>query len=594
MIERDIRTLLDDVKAGRLSRRAFVQTMIGFGLTVPLVSAMLGGTGIAAAQPATFRPTKRGGGGPVKVLWWDAPTSLNPALALGVKDWTAANLFYESLVSFDLEGNMTPVLAREVPSLQNGGVSKDGTAVTWRLKPNVQWHDGKPFTADDVVFNWEYAADPATASPQVGVFRNVKRVEAVDPQTVKVTFTQPTPYWIVTGMIIPKHIFAPYKGAKSREAPNNNKPVGTGPYRFVDFRPGDMLKAEINPNYHLANRPFFDTVEVKGGGDAVSAARAVLQTGEYDFAGEVASVEDDVLLRLEGTGGKGRVSVGFGGRILHVALNQADPWTEVDGERSSVKTTHPFLTDPAVRGAMALLVDRANIQEQIYGRTGRATGLFVNGPERFRSKTIKWEYNPEKAIQLLDAGGWKRGADGVRAKDGKRLKVLLATVTNGPLQKIQAILKQAMTKAGFEVELKSVGAGSFYGSDPANPDTYTHFYADLQLQTFVMGPPDPERLMRVFTSWEIPQKDNKWQKFNVWRFRNDEYDTLYRQAETEMDPVKRAAMFIRMNDIVVQNVVVIPIAQRAKAAAMAAKLRGVETNPYDLDFWNIAYWHREA
>jgi len=594
MSEHDIRELLGEVQRGVLSRRAFVQAMVSVGLTVPFASTLLASAGLAQAQPAAVTLSKRGGGGPLKVLWWDAPTSLNPSLALGVKDWNASALFYEPLVWFDVDGNMVPSLARELPSVQNGGVSKDGTVVTWRLKRNVQWHDGTPFTAADVVFNWEYAADPATASPQVGVFRNVRRVEALDSHTVKVTFTQPTPFWLITGMLIPRHIFEPYKGARSREAPNNNKPVGTGPYRFVDFRPGDVLKAEINPNYHVANRPFFDTVELKGGGDAVSASRAVLQTGEYDFAGEVASVEDDVLQRLEATGGKGRVSVGYGGRILHIALNQSDPWTEVEGERASVKTTHPFLTDPAVHGALALLVDRASIQEQIYARTGKATGVFIVAPERFRSKNIRWEYNPDKAGQLLEAAGWKRGADGVRARDGKRLKVLFQTVTNGPLQKIQAIVKQAATKAGFELELKSVVASSFYGSDPSNPDTYTHFYADLQMQTYVMGPPDPERLLRVFTSWEVAQKDNKWQKFNVFRFRNDEYDRLYRAAETEMDPVKRAALFIRMNDIVIQNGVVIPIAQRAKAAAITAKLRGAETNAFDLDFWNIATWSREA
>jgi len=594
MREHEIRELLGEVRRGALSRRAFVQVMVSVGLTVPFASTLLASAGLAQAQPVGVTPSKRGGGGPLKVLWWDAPTSLNPSLALGVKDWNACALFYEPLVWFDLDGNMVPSLAREVPSVQNGGVSRDGTVVTWRLKRNVHWHDGTPFTAADVVFNWEYAADPATASPQVGVFRNVRRVEAIDSHTVKVTFTQPTPYWLITGMLLPRHIFEPYKGARSREAPNNNKPVGTGPYRFVDFRPGDVLKAEINPNYHVANRPFFETVELKGGGDAVSASRAVLQTGEYDFAGEVASVEDDVLQRLEATGGKGRVSVGYGGRILHIALNQSDPWTEVDGERASVKTTHPFLTDPAVHGALALLVDRASIQEQIYGRTGKATGVFIVAPERFRSKNIRWEYNPDKAGQLLEAAGWKRGADGVRAKDGKRLKMLFQTVTNGPLQKIQAIVKQAATKAGFEIELKSVVASSFYGSDPSNPDTYTHFYADLQMQTYVMGPPDPERLLRVFTSWEVAQKDNKWQKFNVFRFRNDEYDRIYRAAETEMDPVKRAALFIRMNDIVIQNGVVIPVAQRAKAAAITAKLRGAETNAFDLDFWNIATWSREA
>src|SRR5207244_13218818 len=96
-----------------------------------------------------------------------------------------------------------------------------------------------------------------------------------------------TPSWRMTTPIIPRHIFEPYKGAKSREAPNKLKPIGTGPYRFVDFKPGDLLKAELNPSYHVANRPFFDTLEIKGGGDAVSAARAVQQTREHDYAAEV-------------------------------------------------------------------------------------------------------------------------------------------------------------------------------------------------------------------------------------------------------------------------------------------------------------------
>jgi peptide/nickel transport system substrate-binding protein len=594
MSEHEIRGLLDDVRAGRLSRREFVRSMVAFGLSVPVASQLLGGAGLAQTSPRpASTPTKRGGGGALRALSWDAPSLLNPILALGLKDWNACALFYEPLAYFDPSGNLMPVLAQEVPSLQNGGVAKDGTSVTWKLKHGVSWHDGKPFTAQDVVFTWEYTADPATGSPIVGGYKNVKMVEALDPHTVKISFTQPTPFWTVTSVILPRHIFEPYKGAKSREAPNNLKPVGTGPYRFVDFKPGDLVKAEINPSYHVANRPFFDTMELKGGGDAVSAARAVLQTGEYDYASEVGGVEDDVLQRLE-QGGKGRVAIGFGGRITHVQLNQTDPWTEVDGERSSIKTVHPFLTDPAVRGALAVLVDRASIQEQMLGRLGQATGNFLNAPERFRSKNIRWEFSIDKANQLLDAGGWKRGPDGVRTRDGKRLKMVFTTGINSLSQKMQAVIKQAAAKAGIEMELKTVAITSFYSSDPANPDTYTHFYSDLQLATYVMGPPDPARLMRVFTSDAVATKENKWQRFNVWRFRNEDYDRLYKSAETEMDPVRRATLFIRMNDLVVQSGIVIPIVLRAKAAAMSTRLRGIEHNVYEVDFWNVAFWSREA
>ena len=140
--------------------------------------------------------------------------------------------------------------------------------------------------------------------------------------------------------------------AKSRDAPTNLKPVGTGAYMFVDFKPGDVVLAKRNPDYHIANRPHFDTLEVKGGGDAVSAARAVLQTGEYDYAWNM-QVEDEILLRLE-AGGKGKVSINPSGNVEFLMLNVTDPWTEVDGERASIKTKHPLFSDPAVRQAINL------------------------------------------------------------------------------------------------------------------------------------------------------------------------------------------------------------------------------------------------
>ena len=159
-------------------------------------------------------------------------------------------------------------------------------------------------------------------------------------------------------MIIPKHLFEAYKGAKSRDAPTNLKPVGTGPYSFVDFKPGDIVRGELNPDYHEPNRPYFDTIEMKGGGDAVSAARAVIQTGEYDFAWNM-QVEDEILKRLEEAPAPRAASRSSpSGNIEHIQLNSTDPWTEVDGERSSIKTKHPLFSDPAVREALKLLVDR--------------------------------------------------------------------------------------------------------------------------------------------------------------------------------------------------------------------------------------------
>jgi peptide/nickel transport system substrate-binding protein len=596
MNERELRTLIARMKSGGLSRRVFINRMMAAGLTAPMATQLLALSGVAMAQShPVYTPTRRGGGGLLKVLWWQGPTLLNPHFAVGTKDQDGSRLFYEPLAQWDPEGNLRPVLAAAIPGLEDGTLAADGRSVIWKLKQGVTWHDGKPFTADDVVFNWQYSKDPATAAVTSSVYKDIA-VEKLDDYTVKVLFDKPTPFWANAfvgnrGVMIPKHLFADYIGDKSRDAPTNLKPVGTGPYKFKEFRPGDIVSGEINTNYHLENRPYFDTIEMKGGGDAVSAARAVLQTGEFDFAWNM-QVEDEILLRLE-KGGKGRVVISEGGNIEHIQLNNTDPWTEVDGERSSLKTKHPILSDPAVKQALSMLVDKQSVQKYIYGRTGLATANFVNNPEKFRSKNTKYEFNIDKAAALLEQAGWKKGADGIRAKDGKKLKFVYQTSINQPRQKTQAIVKQACQKAGVDIEVKAVTASVLFSSDVANPDTYTHFYCDLQMYTTTMTQPDPELFMNQFLSWEAATKANKWQGRNITRWQSQEYDDNFKAAQGELDPVKRAAMFIKANDMVINNYVVIPVVARPGVVAMNSKLQA-EISGWDNTTWDIQNWFKEA
>jgi peptide/nickel transport system substrate-binding protein len=331
---------------------------------------------------------------------------------------------------------------------------------------------------------------------------------------------------------------------------------------------------------------------MKGGGDAVGAARAVIQTGEYDYAWNM-QVEDEILKRFE-QGGKGHVDIVAGGNIEHIQVNTTDPWTEVDGERSSAKTKHPSLSDPAVRQALNLLVDRHSVQEEIYGRTGIATANFLNAPSRFVSKNTKFEFNVDKANQILESAGWKKGGDGIRAKDGKKLKFVYQTSINAPRQKNQQIVKQACAKVGIDVELKSVTANVFFSSDPANLDTFPHFSTDLQMFTTTMTQPDPQRFMDQFVSWEVASKENKWAGRNPTRWRNEEYDRTWKAAEAEMDPVKRAVHFIKMNDLLIQHIVVIPVVFRPRVAAVSNRMRDVVQSGWDGDFWALAYWSKQA
>ncbi|QWG12372.1 peptide ABC transporter substrate-binding protein [Bradyrhizobium sediminis] len=596
MLDTELRTMIDEVKDGRMDRRGFIQRLAAFGLTAPMATQILAVGGVAMAQsPMTYRPTKRGGGGPLKLLWWQGPTLLNPHFATGTKDQDGSRLFYEPLASWDGDGNLNPILAAEIPSIKNGGLAADAKSVTWKIKPGVKWHDGKPLTADDLVFTWEYSSDPATAAVSKGVYGDIT-VEKVDDLTVRVLFKAPTPFWAnafvgAYGCILPKHLFAEYKGAKSREAPNNLKPIGTGPYKFVEFKPGDVVRGEINMDYHMPNRPHFDTVEMKGGGDAVSAARAVIQTGEYDFAWNM-QVEDEVLLRLE-KGGKGKTSYAVGGDIEFIMINFSDPNTEVDGERSSMKTKHPILSDAKVRKALSLLVDREAVQKVIYGRAGRTTANYLNGPAQYVSKNTSWEFSIEKANKLLDEAGWKLGADGVREKDGKKLKLVYQTSINGPRQKTQAIVKQACQKAGIDVELKSVVASVFFSSDVANPDTYSKFYADLEMFQIPMTQPDPALHMRRYLSKNVATKENKWQGQNFPRWVNKEFDAAIEQAEGEIDPIKRASLYIKANDIMWQDTMVIPVMHRLKVEATSNSLRPVLSG-WSNETDNIQDWYREA
>ncbi len=392
-------------------------------------------------------------------------------------------------------------------------------------------------------------------------------------------------------MVLPKHVFEQYKGAASRDAPANLKPVGTGAYKFVDFKPGDMLRGERNTEYHIANQPFFDTLEVKGGGDAVSAARAVIQTGEFDYAWNM-QVEDEILLRME-RGGRGKAIPVASGNIEFIMLNVTDPWTEVDGERSSVKTKHPTLSDPAVRQAINLLIDRESVEKFIYGRGGKATANFVNAPAKFTSPNMKYEFNVDKANKILDDAGWVRGSDGIRAKDGKKLKFVYQTSINAPRQKNQAIVKQAAQRAGIDLELKSVTAAVFFSSDVANPDTYSKFYCDIQMYTTTMLQPDPERFLLQLVSWEIANKENKWQGRNISRYASKEADDCFKEAQNSLDPVRRAALFIRMNDIFCGDNILLPVLARTRMAACSNRLTATLSG-WDLDLWLLNAWFRPS
>ena len=560
--------------------------------------SLLTGVLLTACGNNNQTPTSTTDSSTLKLLYWQAPTILNPHLSTGFKDAEASRITLEPLASFDNDGNLIPFLAAEIPTLENGGVAKDGKSVTWKLKPDIKWSDGTAFTAADVVFTYEFINNPQVAAVSGGTYDVIASVEAIDDHTVKINFKDVNPAWYLVfvggeGMILPKHIYESYNGANAREAPANLKPIGTGAYRVVEFKPGDTVIYEPNPEFREADKLGFERVELKGGGDATSAARAVLQTGDADYAYNL-QVEAPILKQLEAAG-KGKIVANFGALMERILINHSDPNKATsEGERSSIQFPHPFFSDLKVRQALALAIDRDIIAEQLYGVTGKATSNFLVAPQQYVSPNTSYEYNLEQAKKLLDEAGWRdSNGDGIRDKDGIEMSLLFQTSVNPLRQKTQAIIKQGLQSIGMKVELKSIDAGVYFSSDPSSNDTIEHFYADLQMFTTGNLNPDPGAYMKFYTCEQISQKANNWSGDNRSRYCNPEYDRLWQQSTVELDPKKREAIFKQMNDLLVNEAVGVPLVHRADVVAFGNNITGYNLTAWDMRTWDIMNWRKE-
>ena len=577
-----------------LSLNLFTVRAIKKTLSICLVSALA----IAGCNPSsTSNNNAPQNSETLKLLYWQAPTILNPHLSTGFKDAEASRITLEPLASFNNEGELIPFLAAEIPTVENGGVAADGKSVTWKLNPDVVWSDGTPFTAEDVVFTYNYVSNPQVAATSAGTYDVVASVEAIDTHTVKVNFKGVNPAWFIVfvggeRMILPKHIYENYSGANAREAPANLKPIGTGAYNVVEFKSGDTVIYAPNSQFREADRLGFQRIELKGGGDATSAARAVLQTGDADYAYNL-QVEAPVLDRLA-KAGKGKVVNNYGALSERIIINHSDPnKVAASGERSSVEHPHPFFSDRDVKEAFALAVDRDTVAEQLYGVSGKATGNFLVAPENYVSDNTSYEYNLAKANSLLDKAGWKdTNGNGIRDKNGVEMQVVFQTSVNPLRQKTQTVVKQGLQAIGVGVELKNIDASVYFSSDASNNDTVEHFYADLQMYTTGNTSIDPSAYMKFHTCDQIPQKANNWSGDNNSRYCNPEYDRLWQKSVTELDPEKREMIFKLMNDILVDEVVIIPLVHRADVVAFSNDISGYELTAWDMRTWDIMNWRK--
>ena len=562
-----------------------------------LKTLLMGAIASTAFAPMAF--AERASDGNVSIIYWQAPSILNPFLSGGTKDVESASMIIEPLARYDETGALVPWLVDAVPTVANGGVSEDLTSITWKISPGIKWSDGTAFTSADVKFTYEYCTHPEGGCAQLTKFDGITSVDTPDDLTVVVTFDKPTPfpYGAFVGgesPILQAAQFADCMGAKAPECTAENfGPIGTGPFTVTEFRPNDVITLAANTNYRDPAKPAFATVTFKGGGDATAAGRAVMETGEFDYAWNL-QLAPDVIAKMQ-EGGKGTPVAGFGPLVERVMLNQTNPSSELaEGVRSTAAEAHPFLQEPAVYKAMSMAIDRPLLVEVGYGQAGKVTCNWVPAPAIFNSESFDCSSQDiAGANAMLDAAGFMdTDGDGVREANGVPMSILYQTSTNAVRQDFQALIKDWWSQIGIETELRNINASVFFGGDPGSPDTFQKFYADVQMYANTFNGTDPQAYLGNMLCDKAPRPDSQWQGENISRFCMPEYDELYAQLTTTAGAEERGNIGRQLNDMAVANGAMIPLVHRGRLSAHANSLGGVVLNVWDSELWNVADWHR--
>lgn len=539
--------------------------------------------------------------GEVKIIYWQAPSILNPYLSGGTKDIESSSLVIEPMGRYDQNGDMMPWLAAEIPTVGNGGVSKDLTSITWKLKEGLVWSDGSPVTSTDVVFTANYCMDPDGGCAQLEKFDGVVSVEAIDTLTTKVTFKEakPNPYGPFMGgqsPIIQAAQFADCTGARAPECTAENfGPIGTGPFVVTNFKPNDVIQMVANDNFRTAGKPAFASLTFKGGGSAEASGRAVMETGEYDYGWNL-QLAPDVIAKMK-EGGKGTPISAFGALVERLEMNLTNPSPDLPPEtRSTVAEPHPFLSEKAVRQALSMAINRQELVDIGYGDAGRPTCNLVPAPALYASdNTGCLTQDIAGANAMLEAAGWVKGSDGVRAKNGVRLSILYQTSTNAVRQDFQALIKDSWNQIGVETELRNLDASVFFGGDPGSPDTYQKFYADVEMYANVFDGTDPQAYLAAYRCGNEPKPSSQWQGPNINRFCDPAYDAMIDELARTGDLARRGELGKKMNDMLTKDsFTIVPLVDRGRVSAHANSLGGVILNTFDSELWNVADWYRKG
>ncbi len=519
---------------------------------------------------------------------YQEPENLNTYIGVQTVITYVHRPFAEYLIDVNDRGEYVPVLAAEVPSVENGGVSKDGLTITYKLKKGVKWSDGQPFTSADVKFTWEALVNPKNLVKSRSGYELIESVETPDDYTAVVKYREYyAPYLTRFAPVLPKHILG--KLENMNDAPYNRMPVGTGPFKVTEWVSGDHITMVKNPDYREADKVKIDKLFFK-----IIPSREVgiaqIQAGDIDGVWDLIEAQIPMMERNP------EVSLCLSSALVseRLIMNHSTPVAPNNGNPDY---PHPILADVKVRQAIQYAIDKQTIIDKLlYGKAQPGTTEIPDGWAH-NPNVKSTEYNPKRAMQLLDQAGWKPGSDGIRKKGGTRLRLKITTTTGNKLREmVEQVLVAQMKAVGIEFYIENVPSSVLFGSWSNDADRKKGRY-DILMYTTGPGIDPHQQYEGYFHSKNIPTVANGGSGYNYTRHRDSELDKWLDLAGKAPSMEKRAEAYRKAQERVAQIVPHIYLYRRVNVHVFRNNVKGWKPNGYGIidavETWNVADWYVE-
>jgi peptide/nickel transport system substrate-binding protein len=519
-------------------------------------------------------------GGTVIVALYQEPQALNPFLVNQGAATRVMKTIQEGLLGIAPDGNYYPLLAEEVPTLENGGISADGLQITYHLRSGIKWSDGEPLRAQDVVFTWEAIMNPDNQIITRSGYDKIESVTAPDDTTVVVRFTTfYGPFLTLFGYVLPEHVLAAQPDMNN--AGFNTHPVGTGPFMVQEWSPGDFISLVPNPYYREEGKPYLDQLIFKVVPSRETGV-AMLQTGEVDVMWDL--VEDQIP-QIEGND-QLNLWTSPSINIERLILNLSQP-----GEPGDPDAPHPALGDLRVRQAINAAIDKQQIVDALLHGQARLIDSPIPIGWAASDDVPASTYDPQAAQDLLEEAGWvDTDGDGIRDKDGQPLSLtVMSTSGNALRERIEQVLQAQLKAVGIDLQINNVASGVLFGTWA---DKAPRAQGNFDILLYSTGPnidPDPH-LYSYFHSSQIPTEENGGQGANYSRYSNPEVDAALEAARVSPDLEARRAEYQKMAGLISEDLPHIMLYARMNINVFASRVAGYSVNAWENLTWDTQNW----